>query len=68
MLFNPPQTRQVVLSRPIWVKGQGLPKEGLQMFTEGETATARTDNGHDWYLLAHHKGQPIRVATILPTL
>ena len=67
-LFNPPQTRQITLTRPVSVKGKGLPKNGVFLFSEGETVTAHTDNGHEWYLLGHYKGKSIRVATILSTL
>lgn len=67
-VFNPPQTRQITLTRPVSVKGKGLPKNGVFLFRDGETVTARTDNGRDWYLLGHYKGQTIKVATILSTL
>jgi hypothetical protein len=64
-IFNPPQTKKVTLTRPIWVKGKGLPKDGVPLFSEGEEVIAYTDNGAQWYLKGHYKGREIRVATIL---
>lgn len=63
--FNPPQTKQVVLNHPIFVKGKGLPKDGVCLFREGETVTAYTDNGAEWYLMGHYKGQKLKIATLL---
>lgn len=66
--FDVPQTKQVTLNRAVWVKGKGLPKDGICLFGEGERVTLQSDNGSDWYLLGHYKGKPIRVATMLATL
>lgn len=66
MMFDPPQTKQITLSRPVFVKGKGLPKNGVCLFRDGEEVTAYTDNGSQWYLLGHYRGQEIKVATILP--
>lgn len=66
--FSPPRTRQVTLTRPIFVKGEGLPKDGVCLFNAGETVTAQTDNGSQWYVLGTYRKKQIRVATILSTL
>lgn len=67
-IFDPPQTRRMTLTRSIWVKGKGLPKDGKLMFREGEEVTVHTDNGAEWYLMTSLDGKEIRVATILSTL
>lgn len=66
-IFSPPQTKRVILSRPIFVKGKGLPKAGVCLFSEGEAVTARTENGAEWYLLGHYNKQTIKVA-VLPSM
>lgn len=67
-VFDPPRTRRVTLTRPVYVKGKGLPADGVCLFRDGEEVTLRTDNGREWYLLGSYQGQPIRVATIPSTL
>jgi hypothetical protein len=64
-IFSAPRTKTVTLSRPIWVKGKGLPADGVQLFREGEEVVAHTDNGASWYLVANYRGRTIKVATIL---
>lgn len=64
MRFTPPQQKKITLTRPIWVKGKGMPKDGVQLFHEGEEVIAYTDNGSQWYLKAHYQGREIKVATI----
>jgi hypothetical protein len=66
--FSPPRVRRVTLTRPVWVKGRGLPADGVQLFRAGEEATLVTDNGADWYLLGYHRGHELRVATLPSTL
>lgn len=66
--FDVPRTRTVTLTRPVFVKGKGLPKDGVCLFSDGEEVQLHTDNGSSYYLLGSYKGQPIRVATIPSTL
>ncbi len=60
--------QKVTLSRPVWVKGKGLPRNGVQLFGEGEEVTLESDNGSQWYLLGSYRGKGIRVATIPASL
>lgn len=62
-----PTSKKITLSRPIWVKGKGMPKDGVQLFREGQEVTVQTDNGSEWYILGHYRGKIIKVATILPS-
>lgn len=63
-----PTTKQVVLSRPLFAKGKGLPKDGVCVASECETVTVETANGHEWFVVVHYKGKTLRIATILSTL
>jgi hypothetical protein len=56
--------RTVVLTRPIWVKGKGLPKDGVMLHSEGEGVTVVREHGQD-FILSSYQGKPIRIATIL---
>jgi hypothetical protein len=58
------QHRYVTISRPIWVKGKGLPKNGVCLFNQSEKIKVIQRNGCD-LLLGNHRGKPIEVATIL---
>lgn len=64
LAFSPPRRKNVVLERDVWVKGKGLPKNGVCLFREGTEVTIVTDNGAEWYILTRYKGKTIRIATI----
>lgn len=68
MLFESPQKRKITLTRPIWVKGKGLPKEGEQLFHEGEEVWAHSVNGAEWYIATSYKGREIKVAVVIGAL
>ena len=61
--MNLPIRKVIKLSRPIWVRGKGLPKAGAQLFREGQEVTVHTDNGAEWYIAGYYKGKQIKVAT-----
>jgi len=63
-----PRRTSIVLSRDVWVKGKGLPADGIRLFKEGDEVTLHTDNGSQWYLLGHYRGKAIRIATIPSSL
>lgn len=63
-MFTPPHSIRIALSRPIWVKGKGLPKEGVQLFHEGEEVKA-TFNGSHWTISTWHNSQTITIVVII---
>ena len=63
MRFDPPQIRVVTATRPVWIKGKGLPKKGIQVIREGDRVTLHTDNGVEWYF--YYKG--VKVASLIST-
>jgi len=67
-VFVPPHSVKVILNRPVFVKGKGLPKDGIQLAGDGEEVTVYSDNGSAWYLQGHYKGKTIRIATCLHSL
>lgn len=60
--------KKIVLRHPLFVKGKGLPKEGVQFFREGEEVTICSENGAEWFVKAFYKGRHIRIATIPSSL
>lgn len=51
-----------ILKYPIWVKGKGMPKDGVQLFREGEEVNLIKENSQ-YFMLAFYKGKQIKIAT-----
>lgn len=59
-----PRSKKVELTRSVWVKGVGLPKDGICIGGPGVVVTVRTDNGADWYIQGWYRGRKLKIATI----
>lgn len=57
-----------IITRNIWVKGVGLPKNGVQICKEGETVKLVSENGVEWYIPFYYKGIEGKIATVPNTL
>lgn len=55
---------EIILKNPIWVKGKGMPKNGICLFNAGETVKVIKENSQH-FILGFYKGKPIKVATII---
>lgn len=66
--FDVPQAKQLTLSRPIFVKGRGLPPDGVCLFNQGQIVTVETDNGANWYIRTTYRRREFRVAVMPSTL
>lgn len=60
--------KRMTLKYPLWVKGKGMPKDGVCLFRQGEEVNLVSENGRDYYILAFYKGKQIRVATIVDAM
>lgn len=61
-------TKQVTLTRTVWVKGKGLPKAGVGIGYPGETVTLTSPNGATWFLQHSYRGKPLSIAVVPSTL
>lgn len=55
---------KITLKRPIWVKGKGLPKNGICLFREGDIVEVIKENSQ-CFIIGSYKGKQIKVATII---
>lgn len=54
----------ITVRRPIFVKGKGLPKDGVCLANAGETVSVCSENGADWFVKLYYKGKRLKVATV----
>ena len=60
--------KTIVLTRPLFVKGKGLPKDGVCIAKEGEKVTLVSANGAEWYIQHAYKARVLLIASVPSTL